>query len=454
LKPQAIDSRPMIDEIVRENYGKVLALLISQFKHFELAEDALQEAIVTAIENWSGDLMPDNRVAWLVSVSTRKAIDRIRRQTSFDNKSDLISQYESNIREPELFEDQIDDMTIPDERLRLIFTCCHPAIAEPTRIALTLKTLCGLTTEQIAHAFLVPELTLAQRLLRARHKVQSAGIRFELPDQSFISDRLNSVLNCIYLIFNEGYASNTGKNSIDHALITEALRLSAMLIQLMPGNTECLGLHCLMLFHQSRFTARLDQDGEPIDLQKQDRRLWNFEQIKTADKLLKATLMKGDIGSYQIQAAISAIHSHAAEFDTTDWPQIVMLYRKLLTLDDNPIIKLNMAVALSYAEDPLIALRLIDQLTVIKTMHTYHPYHVAKASCLERLQRFNEARSCYQLAIEHCNNGSQLRYLEKNTTLLVKNIYFLTDCFKVHKKLNNRHSLSIVRTNYFYSKYN
>jgi RNA polymerase sigma-70 factor (ECF subfamily) len=416
LKPRELDSRTLIDEIVRENYGKVLSLLISRLNHFELAEDALQEAIIAAIETWSDDLIPDNPVAWLVSVASRKAIDRIRRQTLFDKKSAQISHYESSIREPELFEDQIDDMTIPDERLRLIFTCCHPALAEPARIALTLKTLCGLTTEQIAHAFLIPEPTLAQRLLRARHKIISAGIHFEIPDQAIITDRLKSVLNCIYLIFNEGYASSSGKDSIDQALSSEALRLSGMLIQLMPGNTECLGLHCLMLFHHSRFTARLDQDGEPIDLQNQDRSLWNIDQIKTADKLLKATLMKGDIGSYQIQAAISAIHSHSVDFGATDWPQIVMLYKKLLTFDDNPIIKLNMAVALSYAKDPSIALRLIDQLTTIKTMQSYYPYYVARASCLERLQRFDEARCCYQLAIEHCSNGAQKRYLEKKYT--------------------------------------
>jgi RNA polymerase sigma-70 factor (ECF subfamily) len=403
----------MINEIVRENYGKVLALLISRFKHFELAEDALQDSIVTAIERWGDGLIPHNPVGWLVSVATRKAIDRIRRQSIFDKKFEQISYYESSMREPELFEDQIDEMSIPDERLRLIFTCCHPALAESAHIALTLKTLCGLTTEQIAHAFLIPESTLAQRLLRARNKIQSAGIHFEIPDQATITDRLKSVLSCIYLIFNEGYASSSGNGSIDQTLSSEALRLSRMLIQLMPGKTECLGLHCLMLFHQSRFTARLDQNDEPIDLQNQDRSLWNVEQIKTADKLLKATIMKGEIGSYQIQAAISAIHSHAVEFGATDWPQIAMLYKKLLTFDDNPIIKLNMAVALSYAEGPSIALRLIDQLTAIKTMQTYHPYYVARASCLERLQSFGEARRCYQQAIEHCSNGAQKRYLEK-----------------------------------------
>ena len=331
--------RAKVDDLARQSGAKILAFLIGRFNDFQLAEDALQEALITALETWSHTKFPDNPIAWLSKTATNKCLDKIRRSSNLSKKLSQISfPNDGNI------EETFDDRSIPDERLSLMFTCCHPALAKSAQIALTLKTLAGMSTEQIANAFVVPETTMAQRLVRAKKKIAIAGIPYQVPQSKDIRQRIDSVLNVIYFIFNEGYSPSTGRSFIDDQLCTEAQRLSLLLAQLLPDETECLGLYCLILLHMARFSARINDKGQFVDLQQQSRNLWNKDLIKKADKILLKTLMKGDPGPYQIQAAISAIHSQANDFSDTDWPQIVLLYQRLLKIDSNPVIHLNLSV--------------------------------------------------------------------------------------------------------------
>ncbi len=401
-------TRATIEQVARDNYGKLLALLIHQFRDIELSEDALQESILTALDRWVDNGIPQNPPGWLLQTARRKAIDRLRRTQNFTRKAILLQQ------QIELETDtEGETMHIPDERLRLIFTCCHPALAKQVRVALTLKTLCGLSILQVANAFLVSESTMAQRLVRAKKKIKNAGIPYQVPPSQLLDQRLSAVLAVIYFIFNEGYFSRSDGEPITRELCEEAIRLAEMLVHLMPKEIEAWGLLALMLFHNSRFDSRIGGDGEIIDLESQDRGLWDRDLIARGDKLLSAALMKGQAGCYQLQATISAVHAHADSFASTDWKQIVMLYHRLESIDPNPVIRLNLAVALSYAENPDTGLNFLDQIPELNQLDRYFPYYLARADMLERIGNKGEASTMVQMAIDLCGNRTEKRFLEQ-----------------------------------------
>ena len=412
------NARAAIEAAAREHYGKLLALLVHQFGDLQLGEDALQDATLEALRHWPDGGIPDNPAAWLLQTARHRAIDRIRRaRTDADKRAQMAAEDEP---EPPT-EDRVDDERIPDERLRLIFTCCHPALPAEAQVALTLKTLGGLTTAQVAHAFVVAEPTMAQRLLRARNKIRAAGIPYQVPPPAILGERLAAVLRVVYFIFNEGYHASGGDAAIEVDLCDEALRLGRILLQLMPAETEVAGLLALMLLHRSRFAARTGAGGEIVDLEHQDRSRWDRDTIAAADRLLKAALMKGSAGTYQIQAAISAVHAHATDFASTDWPQIVLLYRRLAAIDNNPVIELNLAIALSYAEDPQTGLAWLEQRDLARELENYQPYYAARANLLRRAGRRREAGEMYRAAIERCDNRAQVEYLERRLRELEAN---------------------------------
>lgn len=399
--------RAELDAIARESWGKLLALLIHRFRDIETAEDGLQEAMLAATSEWPRHGMPNNPPGWLLRTASNRILDRLRRRKSLARKLEQIECDRS---------DEIDDETmdaLPDERLRLIFTCCHPALDESARVALTLQTLCGLSTQQVANAFLVASPTMAQRLVRAKRKIKTAGIPYELPPARLLPERITTVLAVVYFIFNEGYRASTPGELIDRNLCDEAIRLAQVIVGLLDDEAEAWGLLALMLLHYSRFDARLDSTGCLIDLEAQDRSAWRWDLIETADKILSAVLIKGRTGPYQLQAAISAVHAHAPSFDRTDWKQIVLLYHRLAALDPNPVIRLNLAVALSYAERPETALSYLDQLPELSCFVDYHPYFAARADLLRRAGQSAAAARCYRQAIDLCDNEVETAYLER-----------------------------------------
>ena len=393
----------------REDYGRVLASLIRQFRDIEIAEDAMQDAVVTALDRWTTDTVPDNPAAWLLQTARRKAIDRLRRESRWQEKSEQLRvQNDEECDEPDLLPNEI-----PDERLRLIFTCCHPSLEQSAQVALTLKTLCGLSTAEIANGFLVSEPTMAQRLVRAKSKIRRAGIPYRVPSAEVLAERLSSVLSVIYLIFNEGYFRSSGEKVIGTDLCDEAIFLGKMLVGLMSQNAEVIGLLALMKFHHSRRDARENSDGELVDLEHQDRGQWDQTDIVEADRLLQHALRLGAPGPYQIQAAISALHCNAESFNTTDWKQVVLLYRTLLRYEPGPVAELNLAVALSFAEGPDIALNYLNSISDVNTLQGYHPLHTARASMLARLGEYDEARRSYRTAISLCTNQSERNHLRQ-----------------------------------------
>lgn len=405
------DTRAIIEQIARENYGKNLAILIHQFGDIDLAEETLQDSILTALERWPEDGLPGNPPAWLLVTAKRKAIDRLRRQSNFSSKIEELKRLNEIESASDNQAPDIENMQIPDERLRLIFTCCHPALEEPARVALTLKTLCGFNTQQVANAFVTHETTMAQRLVRAKRKIKIAGIPYQIPPAHLLNERLAAVLSVIYLIFNEGYYSSIGDSLISTELCEEAIELASVMQRLMPKETEITGLLALLLFHHSRQPARIDKQGALIELENQNRGLWDRNLIERADKILKPALMMGKPGPYQIQAAISAVHVHTDNFETTDWKQIVLLYRRLESFDQNPVIKLNLSVALSYAENPETGLLYLGQLSHYPQLQNYHPFHAARAAMLKRSGDYKNSRVSYQTAIELCNNIVEKNYL-------------------------------------------
>ncbi len=405
MKPSGKTSRATIETVVREHYGKLLAALILQYKDIELAEDCLQEAIVKALRSWQCSKLPQNPAGWIMTTAKREAIDRFRRKTNFDTKRTLLLASETSVAA------EIDDEEIPDERLRLIFTCCHPALTEPARIALTLKTLCGLSTLQIANAFLIQEKTIAQRLLRAKNKIKLASIAYEIPASSLWKERLASVMSVVYLIFNEGYHSASEIKPIQADLCREAMSIGNTLLQLMPNEAEVIGLQALMYFHYSRFPARLNIQGETVSLSEQNRTLWLDEYIVAADKLLKTGLMKGHPDVYQIQAAISAVHAHAPDYAQTDWKQITLLYQILYQYQPTAVVELNAAVALSFATSPEAGLCAIDSLQAQNVLQNYQPLHAAKADMLSRAGKYESAIRSYEVAIDLASNKADKRWL-------------------------------------------
>lgn len=404
-----------IEAVVREHHGRLVAALARRFSDLSLAEDALQDAMVEALADWSSENWPTNPPAWLMTVASRKAIDRLRRQSLYHTKINNLVLDTENDRPVEKNQEDI-----PDHRLQLIFACCHPAIAEKNRTALILKVICGLSTEQIAKAWLVSEITMAQRLVRTKKKISKAGIPLSIPETPQLSNRIKGVLEVIYLIFNAGYQTSDTASLVDIDLCDEAIYLGKLVMSLLPEQMEVIGLVALMLFHHSRVNARTTAEGDLVLMEDQDRTLWDQEKIALADKLLKSSLMKGDLGPYQVQAAISAVHCHSKTFEDTDWRQILLLYHHLELYQPGPVVQLNLAVALSFAEGPKQGLYYLDNIPALQKLTQYHPYYVARADMLRRTGDPQAAAEQLRIAISFTNNKIEIEHLRRQLNVLDK----------------------------------
>jgi RNA polymerase sigma-70 factor (ECF subfamily) len=404
-----------IEEIFRAEWGRLLAALIHLLGDFDVAEEALQEAFAIAVTEWSGQA-PRNPRAWLYGTARHKAFDRLRRQARFAEK-----QAELAALTPESGFDveNGEESGVPDERLRLIFTCCHPALAEEAQVALTLRTLCGLTTEEIARAFLVPVATMAQRLVRAKSKIRGAAIPYRVPPASELRERLSAVMAVVYLVFNEGYAAASGAALVRHDLCAEAIRLARMLRTLMP-NPEIEALLALMLLHDARRNARVDEAGEIVLLADQDRSRWDREEIDEGRSILQTSMRQWRPGTYALEAAIAAIHADAPSAEATDWRQIVLIYERLYALHQTPVVALNQAVAVSMADGPAAALPLVDALA--EPLDGYHLWHATRADLLRRLGRVDEAVASYQRALALAGNEAERRFLTRRIAELTGNV--------------------------------
>jgi len=399
-----------IDAVYRADWGRIVATLIRSFGDFDVAEEAAQEAFAVAVDQWSTDGIPDSPAAWIIQTAKHKAIDRLRRRMRFQEKVESYAHdLPTTTEQPEL-----ETGEIPDDRLRLIFTCCHPALAPEAQVALTLRTLCGLETDEIARAFLVPATTMAQRLVRAKRKIRDAGIPYRVPETGDMAARIDAVLTVIYLIFNEGYASTHGEPLVRADLCTEAIRLARIIRMLMAPYPpeEATGLLALMLLHDARRDARVDQAGDLVTLEEQDRRRWNRQQIAEALPLVGESLRR-ESGQFALQAAIAAEHCKAAQAEDTDWPQIVRLYDTLERVQPSPIVSLNRAVAVAMVDGPRPALTLIEALATTGDLDNYHLLHAARADLLRRIGSTVEAAKSYERALALVTNESERRFLER-----------------------------------------
>ena len=409
-----VTAREAIVEVYGAESRRVLATLIRLLGDFDLAEEALHEAFAAAIEQWPRDGMPANPRAWLVSTGRFKAIDAMRRRARYDaTLGEYAREHDSLVTESA----QADDQDIDDDRLRLIFTCCHPALSPEAQIPLTLREVCGLTTEEIAHAFLTKPATIAQRIVRAKAKIRDARIPYEVPAPSQLSERLDAVLRVIYLVFNEGYSASSGEAVIRAEVSGEAIRLGRLLVELLP-EVETRGLLALMLLQESRRAARTSADGDLVLLEDQDRSLWHQDLITEGLALVTQALSTQRIGPYSIQAAIAAVHAAAAEAAKTDWAQIVGLYDVLTRIEPSPIVELNRAVAVAMRDGPLAGLVLIEGLFNRGELTGYHLAHAARADMCRRLGRHAEARTFYKSALALTKQEPERRFLEQRLSSL------------------------------------
>jgi len=404
-------AREKLEQVFREEYGRIIATLIRISGSFDLAEEALQEAFISAASKWELEGTPNNPGAWLTTVAHRRLLDALRRDRTHTDKQTEIAFEATRLQphvEPELLEDTVE---YPDDRLRLIFTCCHPSLTRDAQVALTLRTLGGLTTTEIAHAFLLPEPTLAQRLVRAKQKIRLARIPYDIPSVDRISDRLSAVQAVIYLIFNEGYAASAGQNLIRNDLCAEAIRLGRVLCELLPDEPENLGLLALMLLQDSRRDARVNDDGELVTLEEQDRSRWDAREIDEGVNLVQKALRLRRVGNYQLQAAIAAVHAEAQTAAETDWRQIVALYEELLRFTSSPIVALNHAAAVAMSEGFERGLGLIEAANENDALQHYYLFHASRADLLRRLHRYDEATVAYETALSLTINHVEQNYI-------------------------------------------
>ena len=401
-------ARERVDEVYRSDSRRVLATLIRLLGDFDIAEEALHDAFRAALEQWPRDGVPANPRAWLVSAGRFKAIDGIRRRARFDALDDVGEQAEVAIVDAAAWEKE----SVEDDRLRLVFTCCHPALSPDAQVALTLREVCGLTTEEIARAFLTPAPTLAQRIVRAKAKIRDAGIPYQVPAHAELPDRLDAALRVIYLVFNEGYSASSGTSLTRHDLSGEAIRLGRLLVELLP-EPEAVGLLALMLLHESRRAARTSPAGDIVLLSDQDRSLWNRGQITEGLALVERALSSRRFGPYTLQAAIGAVHAEAPSAAATDWAQIVGLYEVLARADPSPVVELNRAAAVAMRDGPAAGLALIDAILARGELGDYHLAHSARADFCRRLGRTAEARASYQRALALARQEPERRFLAR-----------------------------------------
>jgi RNA polymerase sigma-70 factor, ECF subfamily len=404
------DAEKAVEEVYRSDWGRIVATLIGMTRDFDLAEEAAQEAFTAAVDQWRVSGVPESPRAWIIQTARHKAIDRIRRQTVLKEK---LESYAAHGVARAVEEPDYDTSEIPDDRLRLIFTCCHPALAPEAQVALTLRTLCGLETDEIARAFLVPVTTMAQRLVRAKRKIRDAGIPYAVPQTSDMAERLDAVLTVIYLVFNEGYVATRGGPLVRADLCAEAIRLGRLVRTLItPTAAETTALVGLMLLHDARREARLDEAGELVTLAEQDRSRWDLRQIAEAVPLVEEAL-RGGPGPFAVQAAISAVHCRATTAQDTDWPQIVRLYDLLERLQASPVVSLNRAVAVAMASGAAVGLEIVDRLAADSDLDSYHLLYAVRADLLRRLGSTAEAANSYRRALELVTNDSERRFLER-----------------------------------------
>ena len=403
------DLRDVVDAVYRAESRRVFATLIRLLGDFDLAEEALHDAFRAAIEQWPRDGVPGNPRAWLVSAGRFKAIDTIRRRARFDSYDDVAEQVDAIASDAPAWDEAEE---LEDDRLRLIFTCCHPALPPDAQVALTLREVCGLTTEEIAHAFLTPPPTLAQRIVRAKSKIRDARIPYQVPSRADLPERLDAVLRVVYLVFNEGYSASSGTSLTRHDLSAEAIRLGRLLVDLLP-EPEALGLLALMLLQESRRAARSTPAGDLVLLDEQDRTLWNRGQIAEGTALVQRVLASREVGPYTIQAAIAAVHAEAAGSGQTQWPRIVALYDVLTEADPSPVVELNRAAAVAMRDGPAPGLALIDAILARGDLADYHLAHAARADLCRRLGRAGEARASYERALSLARQEPERRFLER-----------------------------------------
>ena len=401
-----------VERVFREEYGRVVAAMATWTRDLSLAEEAVQDAFAVALETWPRQGTPRNPAAWITTTGRRKVIDRLRRDRTLERK------YEHLVEEEAVNDDWLEDEEIPDERLGLIFACCHPTLAREVQVTLTLRMLGGLTVPEIARAFLVPEATIAKRITRAKQKIRDAGIPFDTPTPARLPDRLDTVLLVIYLIFNEGYSATAGDALVRRELCAEAIRLGSVMSALMPDEPEVLGLTALMLLHDARRRARVSPEGRLVLLEDQDRTLWDREQIERGAGLLDRAVRYRAPGQYQLQAAIAALHALAERPEDTDWEEIAALYGRLEQINPNPVVRLNAAVAVAMSEGPDAGLELLDEEELVRELDDYMPFHAARADLLRRAGRASDAAAAYGRARALASNELETAFLDERIAAL------------------------------------